>query len=392
MRKVIFLLISIFIIGVNAEAKSTKKARSSKKATTSALAVTKGEKKSYGDYLTTQLFSIKKGKGSKIVVEYPISGNKPLVEAMRKYIKNSLDANFTGSLDTPEALLRSVMKGKRDVSFGQEGESLEQELKIVLDTPEIITLSNEGYLYAGGAHGSSWKSGSTFLVSNGKELNSSMFPNFSKMKPYILTGLAEYFDVPKSQLDSCIDDVDRLDYPGTIIITRDGINFIYQEYEIAPWAAGIPVAVVEPNDEIISLMKDEGKIFLQSYADIEFATVEGVFFEIDENGEKLYMAPEKMAEFPGGEAALFNWLSNNIVYPEKALENSIQGMVMVQFIIEKDGTLTNVTIFDSVDKDIDNEVLRVVKKMPEWTPAKVDGKKVRSLFNLPITFRLTDDD
>ena len=52
----------------------------------------------------------------------------------------------------------------------------------------------------------------------------------------------------------------------------------------------------------------------------------------------------------------------------------------------------NVTIFERVDKDIDNEVLRVVKKMPKWTPAKVDGKKVRSLFNLPITFRLTDDD
>ena len=76
----------------------------------------------------------------------------------------------------------------------------------------------------------------------------------------------------------------------------------------------------------------------------------------------------------------------------KILENSVESTVMSQFIIEKDGSITNVKIFEGVDNDIDNESIRVIKKMPEWIPAKFGGKNVRSYFNLPITFRLIDED
>lgn len=104
--------------------------------------------------------------------------------------------------------------------------------------------------------------------------------------------------------------------------------------------------------------------------------------------EKIFVAVEQPAEFPGGQAALMKWLSNNMRYPEAAQQNDIQGRVVVNFVVEKDGTIGQVKIAKGVDKDLDREAIRVVKKMPKWQPGKNNGVAVRSYFNLPVTFRL----
>lgn len=104
--------------------------------------------------------------------------------------------------------------------------------------------------------------------------------------------------------------------------------------------------------------------------------------------EEIFVAVEQQAEFPGGMAALMKWLSNNIRYPETAQQNDIQGKVTVRFVVEKDGSIGAVNILKGVDKDLDREAIRVVKKMPKWQPGKNNGVAVRSYFNLPVQFRL----
>ena len=106
--------------------------------------------------------------------------------------------------------------------------------------------------------------------------------------------------------------------------------------------------------------------------------------------EEIFVAVEQQAEFPGGTAAMMKWLSNNIRYPETAQANDVQGRVIVKFVVEKDGSIGQATILKGVDKDLDKEALRVVKKMPKWQPGKNNGVAVRSYFNLPVTFRLQD--
>lgn len=107
--------------------------------------------------------------------------------------------------------------------------------------------------------------------------------------------------------------------------------------------------------------------------------------------EEIFVAVEQQAEFPGGLPALMKWLNNNIRYPEAAQQNDIQGKVTVQFVVEKDGSIGAVTILKGVDKDLDREAIRVVKKMPKWQPGKNNGVAVRSYFRLPVTFKLANN-
>jgi protein TonB len=104
--------------------------------------------------------------------------------------------------------------------------------------------------------------------------------------------------------------------------------------------------------------------------------------------EEIFVAVEQQAEFPGGQAALAKWLANNVRYPEAAQQNNISGRVIVRFVVEKDGSIGATNIVKGVDKDLDKEALRVVKKMPKWQPGKNNGVAVRSYFNLPVNFRL----
>lgn len=92
--------------------------------------------------------------------------------------------------------------------------------------------------------------------------------------------------------------------------------------------------------------------------------------------------------FPGGDLACMEWLSNNIKYPAEAIEKEIEGIVIVQFVVTKDGKITNAEVVRPVDPLLNEEALRVVRSMPDWIPAKRNGQNIAIKFTLPITFRL----
>lgn len=104
--------------------------------------------------------------------------------------------------------------------------------------------------------------------------------------------------------------------------------------------------------------------------------------------DKVYEVCEQMPTFPGGDAALMKYLAENIKYPVSAQKAKEQGRVVVQFIVEKDGTVTGVKTVRSVTPALDAEAVRVIKAMPKWTPGKQGGQPVRVNYNVPVSFRL----
>ena len=156
---------------------------------------------------------------------------------------------------------------------------------------------------------------------------------------------------------------------------------------------------VRPEDE----MKSQDEI-MNSKVAVGFATVIGN----DENGEvlkakealvtepvkpkeeenKVFDVVEQMPSFPGGMAALMAYLQKSIKYPPVAEENGIQGRVVCTFVVERDGSVTDVRVAKSVDPSLDKEAVRVVSAMPRWIPGKQNGQSVRVKYTLPVTFRL----
>jgi protein TonB len=107
-----------------------------------------------------------------------------------------------------------------------------------------------------------------------------------------------------------------------------------------------------------------------------------------EEENKVFDVVEQMPSYPGGMGALMQYLSSNIKYPVIAEENGIQGRVICTFVVERDGSITDVRIAKSVDPSLDKEAMRVVSKMPKWIPGKQNGSAVRVKYTLPVTFRL----
>lgn len=104
--------------------------------------------------------------------------------------------------------------------------------------------------------------------------------------------------------------------------------------------------------------------------------------------DEVFMVAEQMPEFPGGMKELLKFLQDNLKYPENAMKNNVQGRVIVQFVVEKDGTLTEFKVARSVDPDLDAEALRVLQTMPKWKPGMQRGKIERVKFTVPVSFKL----
>ena len=104
--------------------------------------------------------------------------------------------------------------------------------------------------------------------------------------------------------------------------------------------------------------------------------------------DEVFMVVEQMPEFPGGIQELMSFLSKNTKYPASAMAKNVQGRVIVQFVVEKDGTPTEFKVIRSVDPDLDAEALRVMKEMPKWKPGMQRGQVVRVKYTIPVTFRL----
>lgn len=136
------------------------------------------------------------------------------------------------------------------------------------------------------------------------------------------------------------------------------------------------------NDEVSGkLMKDDVKgneVKTDNTADEDLA-----------ESDEVYQVVEKMPEFPdGGMAGLMKWLSNNIQYPAKAREEGTQGRVTMQFVVNRDGSISDAQVLRGVDPNLDKEALRLINSMPKWKPGMQRGKPVRVRYSVPVNFRL----
>ncbi|MBR4829695.1 MAG: TonB family protein [Muribaculaceae bacterium] len=107
-----------------------------------------------------------------------------------------------------------------------------------------------------------------------------------------------------------------------------------------------------------------------------------------ESKEEIFRSVEQMPRFPGGEAALMKYIESHLNYPPTAANISIQGKVILQFVVKKDGSIGEVKVVRSVDKDLDREAVRIIKSLPKFTPGRQNGQVVSVWYTLPVTFKL----
>ncbi|MCK9179659.1 MAG: energy transducer TonB [Bacteroidales bacterium] len=192
-----------------------------------------------------------------------------------------------------------------------------------------------------------------------------------------------------------------------VIDTSQGIVDIVFEEEIIPITQQQPEQAPPPPPEVIeeapqvaevlNIVEDDAdikdtrlasseetgeKISVGKYVPVAVEVVE------EPVEEEIFEVVEEMPEFPGGPAAMMKYLNNNIRYPTIAQENGIEGRVIVQFVVNSDGTIVDANVVRSVDPFLDKEALRVINSMPKWKPGKQRGKSVRVKYTLPVMFRL----
>ncbi|MDD2644702.1 MAG: energy transducer TonB [Bacteroides sp.] len=192
-----------------------------------------------------------------------------------------------------------------------------------------------------------------------------------------------------------------------VIDTSQGIVDIVFEEEIIPITQQQPEQAPPPPPEVIeeapqvaevlNIVEDDAdikdtrlasseetgeKISVGKYVPVAVEVVE------EPVEEEIFEVVEEMPEFPGGPAEMMKYLNNNIRYPTIAQENGIEGRVIVQFVVNSDGTIVDANVVRSVDPFLDKEALRVINSMPKWKPGKQRGKSVRVKYTLPVMFRL----
>ena len=130
------------------------------------------------------------------------------------------------------------------------------------------------------------------------------------------------------------------------------------------------------------------KLFLIMILAVISFTTAGAQNKAEANSGKVCEAPEVMPEYPGGVPKLMEFLSANVRYPVEAQRSKIEGRSVIGFVVERDGSISNVSVTKGSYPLLDDEAIRVVKEMPKWKPGMINGKPVRVKFNLPIYFRL----
>lgn len=183
---------------------------------------------------------------------------------------------------------------------------------------------------------------------------------------------------------------------GNIVIpiSKLGLSFSYNI--TANGSIYIKIDIVKMKEEKITWQTNPDGVILEDL----FFQLQSDSLKYDElvnwnpNEESVYNEVNEIDKvdekpsFPGGESAMKSYLNSNVKYPDVAQENGVQGRVIVESIIEKDGSMSDVKVIRSVDPSLDREALRVVKAMPKWTPAKLKGIPVRTKCTTPVVFRL----
>ncbi len=175
-----------------------------------------------------------------------------------------------------------------------------------------------------------------------------------------------------------------------LIFEDEMIPITEQKQEVIPPPPEAPTA-----SEVLEIVDDKANVqetVIQSTEDtgqkVEVKYVPVKVVEEEPEEQTIFEVVENMPEFPGGMAALMQFLSKNIKYPTIAQENGTQGRVIVQFVVNRDGTIVDPVVVRSVDPYLDKEALRVIVTMPKWKPGMQRGKPVRVKFTVPVVFRL----
>ncbi|NQU88415.1 MAG: TonB family protein, partial [Mariniphaga sp.] len=168
---------------------------------------------------------------------------------------------------------------------------------------------------------------------------------------------------------------------------------VTREEEIKPPPPPPPPVVVEVLNNVDDDVElDEELDIEDSEADdetfIDIAPILETSKEEEVVEDKVFLFAEQQPEFPGGARALYAYINNNVRYPVLAQENGIQGKVFVKFVVDVDGSVSNVEITRGVDSSLDKEAMRVIKSLPKFKPGKQHGRPVRVFFNSSINFQL----
>ena len=185
------------------------------------------------------------------------------------------------------------------------------------------------------------------------------------------------------------------------VTTDSGIADVVFEEEIIPITEqeqpkqAPPPPEAPKVEEVLEIMDNDSKVEestiqasddTQAAVEIKYTPVEVEEEEVEE--QQIFQVVEEMPEFPGGMAECMKWLSKNIKYPTISQENGVQGRVIIQFVVNRDGSIVDAQVARGVDPYLDKEALRVVGQMPKWKPGKQRGKEVRVKYTLPVMFRL----
>ena len=185
------------------------------------------------------------------------------------------------------------------------------------------------------------------------------------------------------------------------VTTDTGIQEIVFEEEIIPITEqeqpkqAPPPPEAPKVEEVLEIMDNDSQVEestiqasddTQAAVEVKYTPVEVEEEEVEE--QQIFQVVEEMPEFPGGMGECMKFLAKNIKYPTVAQENGVQGRVIVQFVVNRDGTIVDPVVMRGVDPYLDKEALRVISMMPKWKPGKQRGKEVRVKYTVPVMFRL----
>ena len=212
-----------------------------------------------------------------------------------------------------------------------------------------------------------------------------------KKLTYVLMGLVLVLSICYVAFEWTEREVTKYEVSDTDFFFEEEIDIQQTTQETPPPPP--PPAVQEV--EVLNVVEDDVEtetieINTEDDKDVEVVIAPPVEAPVEEEEEEvIFVVVETMPEFPGGQQALFKYLAENVKYPVIAQENGIQGRVICQFVVNKDGSIVDVVaVRSSGEASLDKEAIRVIKSMPKWKPGKQRGKPVRVKYTVPVNFRL----
>ena len=212
-----------------------------------------------------------------------------------------------------------------------------------------------------------------------------------KKLTYVLMGLVLVLSICYVAFEWTEKEVTKYEVTDTEFFFEEEIDIQQTTQETPPPPP--PPAVQEV--EVLNVVEDDVEtetieINTEDDKDVEVVIAPPVEAPVEEEEEEvIFVVVESMPEFPGGQQALFKYLADNVKYPVIAQENGIQGRVICQFVVNKDGSIVDVVaVRSSGEPSLDKEAIRVIQSMPKWKPGKQRGKPVRVKYTVPVNFRL----